>query len=106
VSPRTPRQHWPRFIAGEIVGKWPLYLQVSVDNMFTAYGSAHQRLRRLISPALAREGSPPSSPSVEENTVALLDELDSNPGRTVDRIWDTTLTPADATAATEDAYGS
>jgi hypothetical protein len=45
---KDPRQHWPRFIAGEIVGKWPLYLQVSVDNMFTAYGNAHRRLRRLV----------------------------------------------------------
>ena len=36
---KDPRQHWPRFIAGEIVGKWPLYLQVSVDNMFTAMGN-------------------------------------------------------------------
>jgi cytochrome P450 len=136
---KDPRQHWPRFRAGEIVGKWPLYLQVSVDNMFTAYGSAHRRLRRLVAPAFTTRRLTALVPSVEENTAAMLDELDrGDPERTVDlraayavqlpvrvisdfigvphdmrsrfketidRIWDTTLTPAEAKAATEDAYG-
>lgn len=135
---KDPRQHWPRFIAGEIVGKWPLYVQVSVDNMFTAYGSAHRRLRRLVSPAFTTRRLTALIPSVEENTSALLDELDRRPEptvdlraayavplpvrvisdfigvphdmrsrfkETIDRIWDTTLTPAQATAASEDAYG-
>ena len=72
---KDPRQHWPRFIAGEIVGKWPLYLQVSVDNMFTAYGNAHRRLRRLVAPAFSARRLDALLPSVQRNTAALLDEL-------------------------------
>ena len=134
---KDPRQHWPRFIAGEIVGKWPLYLQVSVDNMFTAYGSAHRRLRRLVAPAFAARRLSALTPSVERHTAALLDELDASAGpvvdlrtayavqlpvrvisdligvpadlrgrfkETIDRIWNTTLTPEEAMAATTDVY--
>ncbi|HTU75667.1 MAG TPA: cytochrome P450 [Trebonia sp.] len=72
---KDPRQHWPRFIAGEIVGKWPLYLQVSVDNMFTAYGRAHRRLRHLVAPAFSARRLDALLPSVRQNTAALLDEL-------------------------------
>lgn len=134
---KDPRQHWPRFIAGEIVGKWPLYLQVSVDNMFTAYGRAHQRLRRLVAPAFSARRLDALLPSVERNTAVLLGELAGRtepvtdlraayavqlPVRvisdllgvpedmrlrfkeTIDRIWNTTLTPEEAMAATEDVY--
>ena len=72
---KDPRQHWPRFISGEIVGKWPLYLQVSVDNMFTAYGNAHRRLRRLVAPAFVARRLDALIPSVERNTADLLDGL-------------------------------
>jgi 2-hydroxy-5-methyl-1-naphthoate 7-hydroxylase len=72
---KDPRQHWPRFIEGEIVGKWPLYLQVSVDNMFTAYGKAHRRLRRLVSPVFAARRLDGLRPSIERNTKELLDEV-------------------------------
>jgi len=78
---KDPRQHWPRFIEGEIEGKWPLYLQVSVDNMFTAYGNAHRRLRRLVAPAFAASRLDALVPSVERNTSDLLAEL----GERVDR---------------------
>jgi cytochrome P450 len=81
---KDPRQHWPRFIAGEIVGKWPLYLQVSVDNMFTAYGSAHRRLRRLVAPAFAARRLSALTPAVERHTAALLDELDDSAEVVVD----------------------
>jgi 2-hydroxy-5-methyl-1-naphthoate 7-hydroxylase len=81
---KDPRQHWPRFIAGEIVGKWPLYLQVSVDNMFTAYGRAHRRLRRLVSPAFSARKLDGLLPTVERNTAALLDELASRTGPVLD----------------------
>ncbi|MGH3250325.1 MAG: cytochrome P450 family protein [Trebonia sp.] len=134
---KDPRQHWPRFIEGEIVGKWPLYLQVSVDNMFTAYGNAHGRLRRLVAPSFSARRLDALLPSVRQNTSVLLDELASRtepvvdlraayavqlPVRvisellgvpedmrlrfkeTIDRIWDTTSTPAEAMAATADVY--
>jgi 2-hydroxy-5-methyl-1-naphthoate 7-hydroxylase len=134
---KDPRQHWPRFIDGEIVGKWPLYLQVSVDNMFTAYGSAHRRLRRLVAPTFSARRLDALLPSVRENTASLLEDLTGRtepvvdlrkayavqlPVRvisdllgvpedmrlrfkeTIDRIWNTTLSPEDAMAATTDVY--
>lgn len=81
---KDPRQHWPRFISGEIVGKWPLYLQVSVDNMFTAYGSAHRRLRRLVSPAFTARRTDAMMPSVVRNTGDLIAALGARQGETVD----------------------
>jgi cytochrome P450 len=72
---KDPRQHWPRFIAGDIVGKWPLYLQVSVDNMFTAYGKDHRRLRRLVSPAFSGRRTVQLQPAIESSTELLLDAL-------------------------------
>lgn len=81
---KDPRQHWPRFIDGEIVGKWPLYLQVAVNNMFTAYGADHRRLRRLVSPAFSARRTEQLLPSVVRNTELLLDELAARPEPTVD----------------------
>jgi cytochrome P450 len=134
---KDPRQHWPRFISGEIEGKWPLYLQVSVDNMFTAYGSAHRRLRRLVSPAFTARRMDEMMPSVERTTSDLITALACRRGEavdlrndfavqlpirvisdllgvpadmrnrfraTIDRIWDTTATPEEATASAADVY--
>lgn len=72
---KDPRQHWPRFISGEIVGKWPLYIQVAVNNMFTAYGADHRRLRRLVSPAFSARRTAQLIPSVITNTNLLLDQI-------------------------------
>ncbi|MET9272149.1 cytochrome P450 [Kribbella sp. NPDC003557] len=81
---KDPRQHWPRFIDGEIVGKWPLYLQVAVNNMFTAYGADHRRLRRLVSPAFSARRTDQLLPSVRSNTELLLDEIARRPEEVVD----------------------
>src|SRR5215469_10579181 len=40
---KDARAHWPAF--GEVVQTWPLALWVGVENMFTAYGGDHRRLR-------------------------------------------------------------
>ncbi|WP_212914516.1 cytochrome P450 [Streptomyces sp. TS71-3] len=81
---KDPRQHWPRFVSGEIVGKWPLYLQVAVNNMFTAYGADHRRLRRLVSPAFSTRRTALMMPSIVSNTEALLDAIAASPSGVVD----------------------
>ncbi|MFD9791522.1 cytochrome P450 [Streptomyces sp. NPDC059070] len=75
---KDPRQHWPRF-PQDIVGKWPLALWVAVENMFTAYGGDHRRLRRLISPAFSARRITHLAPRIQEITGALLDDLDQIP---------------------------
>src|SRR5438874_2151096 len=48
---KDARQHWPAFVNGEIPQDWALLPWVAVNNMFTAYGNDHRRLRKLVSPA-------------------------------------------------------
>jgi cytochrome P450 len=81
---KDPRQHWPRFIEGEIVGKWPLYLQVAVNNMFTAYGTDHRRLRRLVSPAFSGRRTTLLQPAIVSITQSLLDDLSASEEAVVD----------------------
>lgn len=82
---KDPRQHWPRFIAGEITPEWPLYAWVSVTNMFTAYGSDHRRLRRLVTPAFTARRTTRLRPQVERIVASVLDDL---PRAAVGRVVD------------------
>ncbi|MEU6387945.1 cytochrome P450 [Streptomyces sp. NPDC046939] len=79
---KDPRRHWPLF-PDKIVGVWPLALWVAVDNMFTAFGGDHRRLRRLVSPAFAARRIAALQPRVEEITRTLLDELAAAPAGAV-----------------------
>ncbi|MFD7432937.1 cytochrome P450 [Streptomyces sp. NPDC059818] len=82
---KDPRQHWPAFRDGEITPEWPLYPWVSVENMLTAYGAEHSRLRRLVAGAFTARRSKSLAPSVEEVTNGLLQQLEAVPdGETVD----------------------
>ncbi|MFE6099786.1 cytochrome P450 [Streptomyces laurentii] len=80
---KDARAHWPAF--AETVATWPLALWVAVDNMFTAYGGDHRRLRRLIAPAFSTRRIADLTPVVEDLVTGLLDELDALPaGEAVD----------------------
>ncbi|RDI69220.1 cytochrome P450 family protein [Nocardia pseudobrasiliensis] len=68
---KDARQHWPAFAGGEIPPDWPLYLWVAVNNMFTAYGSEHRRLRKLVAPAFTAR----RTTALQSNIEAIIDDL-------------------------------
>ncbi|MGW3866639.1 cytochrome P450 family protein [Streptomyces sp. NPDC005047] len=67
------RAHWPAF--GEVVATWPLALWVAVENMFTAYGQGHRKLRRLVAPAFSARRIEAMRPAVEGMVAGLIDRL-------------------------------
>ncbi|MCX4905448.1 cytochrome P450 [Streptomyces sp. NBC_00878] len=73
---KDPRQHWPLWINGEISPEWPLFTWVAVQNMFTAYGGEHKRLRALVSKAFTARRVAALQPRIEEITKSLLDRID------------------------------
>ncbi|WP_409473436.1 cytochrome P450 family protein [Streptomyces sp. HC307] len=78
-------RHWPAFISGEITEKWPLALWVGVDNMFTAYGDNHRRLRRLVSKAFTARRITEILPRIEQITARIIDDMArTGPGEVVD----------------------
>ncbi|MCR6483028.1 cytochrome P450 [Amycolatopsis sp. OK19-0408] len=72
---KDPRQHWSAWKAGRIAPDWPLRLWVSVQNMFTAYGADHRRLRSLVAAGFTAKRTLELKPSIERITAGLLDEL-------------------------------
>lgn len=82
---KDPRQHWTAFANGEITEDWPLLPWIAVENMFTAYGADHRRLRKLVSPAFTHRRTVSLRPRVEALIAELLDELAAVPsGEVVD----------------------
>ncbi|MGP4003163.1 cytochrome P450 family protein [Streptomyces sp. 8N706] len=76
---KDPRQHWPKFINGEITPEWPLFTWVAVNNMFTAYGGDHKRLRKLVSSAFTARRTAALRPRIERMAADLLDGLAAAP---------------------------
>ncbi|TDD34445.1 cytochrome P450 [Nonomuraea terrae] len=72
---KDPRRHWPAYMSGKITPDWVLYSWVAVDNMFTAYGSEHRRLRSLVSKAFTARRTMALRPRIEEITEELLGTL-------------------------------
>ncbi|WP_371480805.1 cytochrome P450 [Kitasatospora sp. NBC_00315] len=82
---KDAKQHWPAYINGEIPADWSLNLWVAVENMFTAYGTDHRRLRRLVAAAFTARRTEAMRPRIERITADLLDALDAAPaGEPVD----------------------
>ncbi|MYR56127.1 cytochrome P450 [Streptomyces sp. SID625] len=78
IDPRISKdayRHWPAWINGEVAETWPLAIWVSVQNMVTAYGDDHKRLRGLVASAFTTRRVALLRPRVEEITATLLDGL-------------------------------
>jgi hypothetical protein len=76
---KDPRRHWPLFQDGTIGPDWPLFVWVAVQNMITAYGSEHTRLRRLVAPAFTARRSRALAPRIEAIAGRLIDDLAAGP---------------------------
>ncbi|MER6399264.1 cytochrome P450 [Kitasatospora sp. NPDC001603] len=74
---KDARRHWP--LLPEVARTWPLTLWVAVENMFTAHGADHRRLRRLISAAFTARHVQALRPRIDELTTTLLDDLATTP---------------------------
>lgn len=66
---------WNAWKRGEIPMDWPLIGMVAVDNMVSADGAEHTRLRTLISRAFTARRVENLRPRIEEITHGLLDAL-------------------------------
>src|SRR5438552_2366880 len=76
---KDPRRHWPAYQDGRIPADWPLVIWVSVQNMFTAYGADHRRLRSIVSKAFTPRRVLDLRPQIEHITTDLLDLLATGP---------------------------
>ncbi|MEV3855568.1 cytochrome P450 [Streptomyces sp. NPDC050095] len=75
---KDPNRHWPAWIKGEFRQTW-VNSWVGVTNMFTAYGSDHRRLRKLVSPAFTKRRTDALRPRVEVIATELLDSMAAAP---------------------------
>lgn len=82
---KSARNHWPAFINGEIPPDWEMISWIAMDNMVTAYGKDHVRLRRLVGKAFTPRRTEAIKPRITALTNQLLDALAAaEPGEVVD----------------------
>ncbi|MGC5032739.1 cytochrome P450 family protein [Micromonospora sp. DT229] len=82
---KSARNHWPAFINGEIPPDWEMISWVAMDNMVTAYGKNHVRLRKLVGKAFTQRRAEALRPQVVALSTKLLDDLEATPpGEVVD----------------------
>ena len=82
---KSARNHWPAFLNGEIPPDWEMISWIAMDNMVTAYGKDHVRLRKLVGKAFTPRRTEAIRPRIVELTNQLLDALAAaQPGEVVD----------------------
>ncbi|MER7012748.1 cytochrome P450 [Saccharopolyspora sp. NPDC000359] len=81
---KSAHAHWPAFRNGEIPPGWQLISWVAMDNVSTAYGADHLRLRRLIGKAFTARRVEQLRPRVEELVADLLDDIEATGEDVVD----------------------
>ncbi|BCJ41144.1 cytochrome P450 [Actinoplanes ianthinogenes] len=82
---KDAHKHWTAFINGEIGDDFPLIGWVLMDNMTTADGADHARLRKLTAAAFTMRRSEAMRPQIEQITTELLADLGTAaPGEVVD----------------------
>ncbi|SUD49562.1 Cytochrome P450 107B1 [Nocardia otitidiscaviarum] len=82
---KNPREHWPAFRNGDIPENWPLANWVNTYSMFTAHGSDHRRLRKVVAAAFTHGRTAQLRPRIEQIVKELLATLETAPaGRVVD----------------------
>jgi cytochrome P450 len=81
---KNARNHWPKFINGEIPPDWEMISWIAMDNMVTAYGKHLVRLRRLIAKAFTTHRVEAIRPRVQTLVDQLLDGLAAEPEGVVD----------------------
>ncbi|GAB3691311.1 cytochrome P450 family protein [Nocardiopsis oceani] len=74
---RKEARHWRPWTRGEIPMDWPLISWIAPDNMLTADGDRHRRLRTLASQAFTPRRVEVLRPRVEEITDELLDSAEA-----------------------------
>lgn len=72
---KDPRRHWPPYANGEIGADFPLISWVLMENVTTAYGSAHSRLRKLIAKAFTAHRVKAMQPVIDAIVAGLLRNL-------------------------------
>ena len=73
-------RNWNAWRNGQITPDWPLFGMVVVDNMFTADGDHHRRLRRPVSRVLTARKVEAMRPEIAGIAARLLEELPGHAG--------------------------
>jgi cytochrome P450 len=80
---KSARNHWPAFIDGRIPPDWEMISWVAMDNVSTAYGREHVRLRRLVGKAFTPRRTEAIRPRIVELADHLVDGLAASPSGAV-----------------------